>query len=231
MPDTVKNIGGYAFYYCYNTHASALTLPSALTSLGANAYQYCYNLKELEIPSGLTAIRNYAFTGCRSLSSITDYRLTAQTILATTFGSATGTGETAYTGYSTRGSNKLRIYSTATGYDTGYWLDPLQNTDKCGFNVEYIDGQQLTCTVTLNAGDGSVSPASVDYVYGDTMSTLPTPTPPSGKTFTGWNTSSDGSGMTYTTSSTAPSQATLVLYAIYIEGIYHMVTFDPGSNS
>lgn len=226
VPDTVKSIENYAFYYCYNTHASALTLPSALTSLGTNAYQYCYNLKTLEIPSSLTSIGNTAFSGCRSLSSITNYRLTAQTIGANTFGSATGTNYLAYTGYSTHGSNKLYIYSAATGYDTSYWLDPLQNASKCGFSIEYID-QQLTCTVTLNAGDGSVSPASIDYVYGATMSTLPTPTPPNGKTFTGWNTSSDGSGTTYTTSSTAPSQATLVLYAIYSgdQPAYHADTW------
>ena len=72
-----------------------------------------------------------------------------------------------------------------------------------------------------------MSPASIDYVYGAIMSTLPTPTPPSGKTFTGWNTSSDGSGTTYTTSSTAPSQATLVLYAIYSgdQPAYHADTW------
>jgi len=110
-----------------------------LTALGTYAYQYCYNLKELEIPSGLTAIGNTAFAGCRSLSSITDYRLTAQTVGAATFGNSTTIGTATYVGYSTRGSNKLRIYSAATGYDTGYWLDPLQNADKCGFNVEYID--------------------------------------------------------------------------------------------
>jgi len=113
-------------------------LPSALTSIGANAYQYCYNLKELEIPSGLTAIGNYAFTGCRSLSSITDYRLTAQTVGAATFGSATGTGNTAYAGYSTRGSNILWVPEGATGYDSSYWLDPLQNASKCGFNLSVI---------------------------------------------------------------------------------------------
>ena len=139
MPDTVKSVGSYAYQNCYSTHASALTLPSALTSIGTNAYQYCYNLKTLEIPSSVTSIGNMAFSGCRALSSITDYRLTAQTVGANTFGSAAGTGTTAYTGYSTRGSNKLRIYSAATGYDTSYWLDPLQNADKCGFNVEYID--------------------------------------------------------------------------------------------
>lgn len=139
MPDTVKRIESQAFYYCGNAYASALALPSALTSLGTYAYQYCYSLKELEIPSGLTAIGNYAFAGCRSLSSITDYRLAAQAVGAVTFGNAAGTGYNAYAGYSTRGSNKLRIYSTATGYDTSYWLDPLQNADKCGFSIEYID--------------------------------------------------------------------------------------------
>ena len=77
MPNTVKSIGNYAFYYCYNTYASALTLPSALTSLGTYAYQYCYNLKNVEIPSALATIGNYAFTGCRALSCIIDYRLTA----------------------------------------------------------------------------------------------------------------------------------------------------------
>lgn len=139
VPDTVKSIGNYAFYYCYSTYASALTLPSTLTSIGTYAYQYCYNLKTLEIPSSLTTIGNTAFSGCRSLSSITDYRLTAQTVGANTFGSSTGTGTTAYAGYNTRGSNKLRIYSAATGYDSGYWLDPLQNADKCGFSIQYID--------------------------------------------------------------------------------------------
>lgn len=140
VPDTVKNIGNQAFFWCYSTYASALTLPSVLTSLGAYAYQYCYNIKELEIPSGLTAIGNNAFAGCRSLSSITDYRLTAQTVGATTFGSSTSIGSATYVGYSTRGNNKLRIYSDATGYDTSYWLDPLQNANKCGFSIEYIDG-------------------------------------------------------------------------------------------
>lgn len=175
VPDTVKNIGSYAFYYCYSTYASALTLPSALTSLGAYAYQYCYNLKELEIPSGLTAIGNYAFAGCRSLSSITDYRLAAQTILAATFGSATGTGGTTYAGYSTRGSNKLRIYTAATGYDTGYWLDPLQNVDKCGFNVEYIDASYPETRVTY--ADGSVSSFNIAGEISGSSSTPTTQIP------------------------------------------------------
>lgn len=135
MPDTVKSIGNSAFYYCYSSYASALALPSALTSIGTYAYQYCYSLKTLSIPSGLTSIGDNAFSGCRSLSAIVDTRLTAQTVGANTFGSSTGTGNTAYAGYNTRGSNVLSIYWAATGYDSGYWLDPLQNADKCGYSI------------------------------------------------------------------------------------------------
>ena len=97
----------------------------------------------MSIPSSLTAIGDYAFTGCRSLSAIVDTRLTAQTVGVNTFGSTTGTGTTAYTGYSTRGSNVLSIYWAATGYDSGYWVDPLQDIDKCGYNVQYLDPENV----------------------------------------------------------------------------------------
>ena len=100
-------------------------MPSALTSIGTYAYQYCYNLKHLEIPSSLTSIGDYAFAGCRALSSITDYRLTAQTVYQYTFGQTAGTSNSSYTGYNTRGSNILSIYWDATGYENSYWLDPL----------------------------------------------------------------------------------------------------------
>lgn len=110
-----------------------MNLPNGLTSLGTYAYQNCYNLKNLSIPSSLTSIGDYAFAGCRILSSISDYRLTAQTVGSSTFGNTTGTGTNAYTGYSTRGNNTLSVYVAATGYDESYWNDPLQNPDKGGF--------------------------------------------------------------------------------------------------
>lgn len=47
----------------------------------------------------------------------------------------TGTGNTAYTGYNTRGNNVLSVYWDATGYETGYWLDPLQVPNKCGYSI------------------------------------------------------------------------------------------------
>lgn len=123
-----------------------------MTSLGTYVYINCYSLKALSIPSGLTSIGDYAFAGCYVLSSIVDYRLTAQTAYSNTFGNTTGTGSTAYTGYSTRGSNVLSVYWDATGYESGYWVDPLQEPDKCGYNIQYIDPEHASwCSVEFDA--------------------------------------------------------------------------------
>ena len=42
-----------------------------------------------------------------------------------------------YTGRNTynTGENTLYVPAGATGYDTGQWLDPLQNAEKCGFTL------------------------------------------------------------------------------------------------
>ena len=100
-------------------------LPTQLTSIGANAYQGCSNLKSLNIPENLQTIGDYAFAGCYQISSIVDKRLTSQTVSTNTFGSATGTSNTAFTGYQTKGNNILSTYFAATGYDESYWNDPL----------------------------------------------------------------------------------------------------------
>ena len=226
VPDTVKLIGNYAFYYCYSTYASSLVLPSALTSLGTYAYRYCYNLKSLTIPSGLTGIQNYAFAGCRSLSSITDYRLTAQTTTNYSFGTTTGTGTNAYTGYSTRGSNKLRIYSNATGYDSSYWLDPLQNSSKCGFSIEYI-GDQIEPTgyhtVTFDPGIfGSLvnqSDATRQVANGQAVGEFPTVSSESYyQNLTGWYTEQNGSGYEILSSTIITADITCYGYGYYNGG-------------
>ena len=218
IPDTTKFIGNYAFQNCRATQASALTLPSSLTSVGSYAYQGCYSLKTLDIPSSLTVLNDYAFAGCYSLSSIVDRRLTAQTTYANTFGStASNNASNGYTGYATHGSNILCTYAAATGYDDGYWYDPLQNTTKCGFNIQYIDPENLRyCTISFDAGEGSVSETSRQLIYGRKIGQLPEPTCPADKPyFGGWYTEADGAGTKYSANSTAPNQDSLTLYAFY----------------
>lgn len=67
------------------------------------------------------------------------------------------------------------------------------------------------CKTTLNANGGSVSPASVLTMSGNSF-TLPTPTR-TGYTFKNWNTSSGGSGTAYT-GSYKPT-ANVTLYAVW----------------
>lgn len=71
--------------------------------------------------------------GCTSLKEIIAPWQTAPTVNSNTFGSSSSV----YTGrktYST-GQNILYVPAGATGYDTSYWLDPLQNASKCGFTL------------------------------------------------------------------------------------------------
>ena len=218
LPDTTKFIGNYAFQNCKAAQASALTLPSSLTSIGSYAYQGCYSLKNLDIPSSLTVLNEYAFAGCYNLSSIVDRRLTAQTSYSNTFGNmASNNSSAGYTGYATHGSNILCTYAAATGYDNGYWNDPLQNPTKCGFNTQYIDPENLRyCTILFDAGEGFVSETSRQIVYGKKIRELPEPTCPVDKPyFGGWYTEADGAGTKYSADSTAPSQDSLTLYAFY----------------
>jgi hypothetical protein len=73
------------------------------------------------------------FYRCKSLKAIIAPWTTAPTVSSSTFGNSTSN----YTGrntYST-GVNKLYVPAGATGYDSSYWLDPLQNSSKCGFTL------------------------------------------------------------------------------------------------
>lgn len=133
------------------------------------------------------------------------------------FGSSTSLGNTTYTGYRTRGSNVLSIYAEAEDYDTGNWLDPLQNASKCGFGIQYIDPENAKyCTITFDAGEGTVGTTSVQVMYAKRLGTLPTPTAPeSTPYFGGWYTEENGGGTRYGASSRCPKQETLVLHAYY----------------
>lgn len=135
IPDSVTSIAQAAFEGC--SGLASITIPDSVTSIGNNTFYYCSGLTSVIIPNSVTSIGNGAFNGCIALSSITSYRTTAPTVQVSTFGIA----NKYYTGrntYST-GDNVLKIPQGATGYNSGAWLDPLQNSTKCGFHIEYLN--------------------------------------------------------------------------------------------
>ena len=69
IPDTVTEIGEYAFYVWKNLEN--VTMSSNITSIEDNAFSGCNNLTNITIPESVTSIRAWAFDGCSSLTSIT----------------------------------------------------------------------------------------------------------------------------------------------------------------
>lgn len=143
FPDNMEIIGNDAFASC--TSLSSVVLSSYyINEIGYSAFWRCTNLKSVVIGSDATAhglfyLGNMCFHKCPNLSSITCIKYQAPDVQSITFGDEGGI-DASYTGYNSRssGNNVLRIPQGATGYNLSYWLDPLQNAEKCGFHIEYI---------------------------------------------------------------------------------------------
>lgn len=69
IPDSVTNVGNYAFYAC--ELLTSITISGSVTSIGEHAFGWCANLRSIRIPNSVTSIGNYAFTYCQSLTSMT----------------------------------------------------------------------------------------------------------------------------------------------------------------
>ena len=68
LPEGLKVIDDYAFFYCQNLEY--INLPSTLTKIGDNAFQNSYNSSTLVIPAGVTSIGRGAFGGNWNLESV-----------------------------------------------------------------------------------------------------------------------------------------------------------------
>ena len=69
LGDSVKSIGGYAFYNC--TGLTSIEIPNSVTRIGYEAFSYCRGLTSIEIPNSVTSIGSSAFYGCTGLTSVT----------------------------------------------------------------------------------------------------------------------------------------------------------------
>jgi hypothetical protein len=124
-----REIGSKCFQ---NSTVQEVTIPTTMETLASECFSGCSQLRSIVLPALIKSIGGNAFRGCVSLSSITSYRMAAISLSA-----AWGNATSNYTGRNTynTGDNILLVPSGATGYDTGEWLDPLCNSDKCGFTL------------------------------------------------------------------------------------------------
>ena len=68
LPEGLTTINSYAFQYC--SILKRFTLPSTVTTLGSYAFQYCYDLTSVTIPTGVDTINSYLFRNCTSLNTV-----------------------------------------------------------------------------------------------------------------------------------------------------------------
>ena len=69
IPNSVTNVGNYAFYNCNGL--TSVTIPNSVTSIGDHAFEYCNSLTSVTIPNSVTNVGDYAFKGCNGLTSVT----------------------------------------------------------------------------------------------------------------------------------------------------------------
>src|SRR4029077_2993620 len=69
IPNTVTNIGAYAFESCISI--GSVTIPDSVTTIGDQAFSYCPGLTSITIGNRVTAIPQRAFSGCSGLASVT----------------------------------------------------------------------------------------------------------------------------------------------------------------
>ena len=139
FPQGITSIEQNAFRQCflYSASTGSIEIPEGVTTMSATSIFYdCRYLTSVKLPSTLSSIGENCFNRCLRITAITCDAPTAPSIGgSTTFGNSSDS----YTGrnsYST-GTNKLIVPTGATGYNTGYWADPLQNANKCGFTLSY----------------------------------------------------------------------------------------------
>ena len=69
IPDSVTNIGDYAFEYC--SSLTSITIPDSVTSIGDWAFSGCSNLTSVTIGNSVTSIGDWTFYNCSGLTSVT----------------------------------------------------------------------------------------------------------------------------------------------------------------
>ena len=122
----------------------------------SNTFYNCSKLTSVDLtPLAGSQITNFGstFHGCGYVKTLIFPWITAPTAAYNSFGN----GGSTYVGYYTRltGENKFLVPYGSTGYDSGYWLDPLQNAEKCGFTLKYTYEPTECTSLTITADDVS----------------------------------------------------------------------------
>ena len=153
--------------------------------------------------------------------------------LTYTAGANGSIGGSAIQSVNTGGSGTPVIAIGNSGYSFTSWSDGGSSNPRTDTNVQNNIGVTASFsannyTLTFDPQSGTVNPTTKSVAYNSTVGALPTPTR-NGFTFSGWNTISNGSGTTYTTSTVYPFAGNTTLYAQWTLNTYTL-SYTAGAN-
>ena len=68
IPNSVTNIGGWAFYGCIGL--TSVTIPNSVIIIGEEAFKGCISLTSIKIPNSVVNIGEEAFSDCQEVTSL-----------------------------------------------------------------------------------------------------------------------------------------------------------------
>lgn len=116
------------------TQFKEIIIPENVSIIVKSNFSTCLNLTNIDIPSTIQSIEDYAFYDCLKLSTITCRAITAPTINGSNTFNNIGTKVTSGT------KKVLRVPEGAEGYDSGNWKTYVVNK---GYTLTYVPLSEL----------------------------------------------------------------------------------------
>ena len=171
IPASVVEIGTRAFEWAGNIAEVKFAANSQLKILGTSAFSHAKGLKSIELPEGLTTIKNCAFADCNVLESVT-IPASVTTIMEHMFDNPSNP---------TGGCPMLKTVKYAGTKEQWDKINLAENNDILTSTVEFL------CNITFDVNGYGTAPADQTVYTGDKLVKVAEPTAV-GYTFGGWYT-------------------------------------------
>ena len=171
IPASVVEIGTRAFEWAGNIAEVKFAANSQLKILGTSAFSHAKGLKSIELPEGLTTIKNCAFADCNVLESVT-IPASVTTIMEHMFDNPSNP---------TGGCPMLKTVKYAGTKEQWDKINLAENNDILTSTLEVL------CNITFDVNGYGTAPADQTVYTGDKLVKIAEPTA-AGYTFGGWYT-------------------------------------------